>query len=200
MRPDFAATDLRGLFCLAALVVLVVLIFYLLTLQKALRRVSPHNRLMEPGSVWLMIVPCVNIFWQFVMAVRLPGSLRNEFRERGEDDGSDYGRGIALTGAGFNVLSGVAGRLGDAVASGDGAMGITCAAGLLGLLYVVLLVVFWVKVANYSAQLAEISGAPHDWQRKLDAFNDDYDDRGPPGGRREPPPDAYREGDPGHYQ
>src|SRR2546423_227574 len=98
-NPDVgAALGVFVFILLAALAVaLVVMIFYLLTLQKALSRVAPHNRLMQPGHVWFMLVPCVNIVWQFFVAIRVPDSLRNEFRERGRDDGSDYGKSIALT-------------------------------------------------------------------------------------------------------
>src|SRR5260370_41578500 len=103
--------DMMGFICLfvgaIVLVVLVIAIFYLLTLQKALSRVSPHNRTMQPGMVWLMLIPCVNIVWQFFIAIRVPESLLNEFRERGRDDGSDYGKSIALTQAILGIASSV---------------------------------------------------------------------------------------------
>src|SRR6266852_353173 len=78
--------------------------FYLLTLQKALSRVSPRNRLMEPGMVWLMLIPCFNTIWQFFIVTRVAGSLRNEFRDRKRDDGSDYGKGFGLIYATLNVV------------------------------------------------------------------------------------------------
>src|SRR5262245_59617964 len=86
MQPRGGNADIEaalGAFFLVLIVILVValiiMIFYLLTLQKALSRVAPHNRLMQPGHVWFMLVPCVNIIYQFVVATRLPDSLRNEF-------------------------------------------------------------------------------------------------------------------------
>src|SRR5229473_1027616 len=66
------------------------------TLQKVLYRVRPSNRLMEPGSVWLNLIPVFGFIWSFFMATRIPESLRKEFRDRGQDDGSDYGKGIGL--------------------------------------------------------------------------------------------------------
>ena len=71
---------------------------YLLTLQKALRGISPLSRTMKPGMVWFMLVPCVNFVWQFQIDSQVPKSLRNEFPARGQDDRSDYGRGIASVG------------------------------------------------------------------------------------------------------
>ena len=51
---------------------------------------------MEPGMVWLMLVPCVNIVWQFVIAIRVPESLRNEFRDRDQDDGPTMAKPLPL--------------------------------------------------------------------------------------------------------
>ena len=52
-----AALVIGGLIGLA--VGLAVGIFYILSLQKALNRCAPENRAMEPGMVWLLLIPCV---------------------------------------------------------------------------------------------------------------------------------------------
>jgi hypothetical protein len=194
-----------GMFCLIAGVALavglIVAIFYLLTLQKALSRVSPRNRLMEPGMVWLMLVPCVNIIWQFMIAINVPGSLRNEFRDRGRDDGSDYGKSIALTNCILGIVSGLIGN-------GVSRMPNTERIGLLisgvgSLLGLVLFIVFWVRIAGYSSRLAaDDSYRQRDMDRKLAQFDDDEnDDRGAaPEDSPKPSPDTYKEGDPGRYQ
>jgi hypothetical protein len=179
-------------------VVLVIAIFYLLTLQKALSRVSQRNRLMEPGMVWLMLIPCVNIVWQFMIAVNVPGSLRNEFRDRGRDDGSDYGKSLALTQAILGIVSGVVSNVLDTVPDLK-RMGLVISAvgSLVGF---VLFILFWVKIANYSSQLA--MDDRRDIDRRLEQFDDDDDyDRGPPKpDSPKSPPDTYKEGDPGRYQ
>jgi len=36
-------------------------IFYLLTLQNALKTISPQNRKMEPGKVWLLFIPLFSV-------------------------------------------------------------------------------------------------------------------------------------------
>ena len=100
-----AAVALLGILCLILIVAIVIAIFYLLTLQKALSRVSPRNRLMEPAMVWLSFIPLFNIVWAFFIATRIPDSLRNEFRDRGQDDGCDYGKSIGLTNAILGVVS-----------------------------------------------------------------------------------------------
>src|SRR5947209_9014006 len=98
-----------GALCLivgtAVLVGIAIGICYLVTMQTALSRVAPHNRMMAPGMVWLGLIPCVNLFWNFMIATRVPDSLRNEFRERRQDDGTDYGKGVGVTLAVLNLVS-----------------------------------------------------------------------------------------------
>lgn len=199
------AAGILGIVCVVAgvivLVGLVIAVLYLLTLYRALAKVAPHNRLMEPGLVWLSLIPLFNVIWAFIIASRLPDSLRNEFREQGRDDGTDYGKGIATTNAVIGVLS-----MGISLASNvlpPDVRGMTgCAQGPLGLVSLVLFIVFWVKIAGYSSQLSAGSDfSQRDLERKLDRFADDDDDYGAP--RHDPskgPPDSYKEGDPGRYQ
>lgn len=198
-QQEFAALGgaILGIACLVIGVALVIAIFYFLTLQKALSRVSPHNRLMEPGLVWLGIIPVFSVIWSFFLATRIPDSLRNEFRERNRDDGSDYGKGVGMANAVIGVISllitfgGMAGR--DIKPMADGVN------TLLGLISLVLWIVFWVKIANYSNALAS-----DDEERKL-AFDRrfDEDDDGYGSGNLEPktpPSESIKEGDAGRYQ
>jgi hypothetical protein len=126
MKPGAGPDELLGILCIALGVVLLVVytirIFYCLTMQKALSRVAPQNRTMEPGMVWLYLIPCVDIIWLFMIAIRVPESLGNEFRARGRDDGSDYGKSTALASAVVSLLSGVV-SYGMRFASGGGAGG-----------------------------------------------------------------------------
>jgi hypothetical protein len=198
MREDVFAGAMGGLcfiLVVALAIGLAIMVPFLLTLKKALSRVSPRNRQMEPGMVWLMLIPCVNIVWQFVVAVKVPDSLRNEFRDRGQDDGSDYGKGIALAQAVLGLVGGVVSNVASRAQPDVRGLG-TCVSGVLGLVGLVLFILFWVKVSNYSNQLALGGGPPPGWKRALD-IDDDY---GP--GKHGPdlPPDSYKEQDPGRYQ
>jgi hypothetical protein len=185
--------------CFALVIALVIAIFYFLTLQKALSRVQPRNRLMEPGLVWLGLIPLFNIVWSFFIATRVPGSLRNEFQDQGRDDGSDYGRGIglanAILGAVSAALQGIASVTQDAAIRGIFAP--------LGLASLVLFIIFWVKIAGYSGRLAtgpRYDGRDDDYR---DDHRDDYrgdypDDRPDRGPQR--PSDAIRPEDQGRYR
>jgi hypothetical protein len=77
---------------------LVLVASFLAAIARVLRRVSPEHRRMEPGQVWLNLVPIFNLVWCTVTVERVAESLRSEFRERGMDGPSEsYGRGRGLT-------------------------------------------------------------------------------------------------------
>lgn len=121
-----------------SLLCLVPAVFYLLTLQKALERCAVSSRTMQPGMVWLLLVPLFNMIWNFFVVLALARSLANEFARRGmPSPEAEPGQSIGL------------------------AMCICTCCGLipvLGLLAslasVVLWVMYWVKIAGYSQALA----------------------------------------------
>jgi hypothetical protein len=90
-----------GVIMIVALVFLVIMlipaIFYCLTLQKALNRVSPENRAMAPGMVWLLFIPLFNLVWHFIVVLNMAKSLGAEFKKRNLAVASDPGKGIGLT-------------------------------------------------------------------------------------------------------
>jgi hypothetical protein len=61
---------------------LIPAIFYLLTLQNALAKCAPVSRTMEPGMVWLMLIPLFHIIWHFFVVMALAKSIGNEYRRR----------------------------------------------------------------------------------------------------------------------
>jgi hypothetical protein len=131
---------------------LTIQIFYLLTLSKALRRCRPRNRRMEPGQVWLNLIPCFNVVWIFITVTRLADSLKDEFYDRRLEADGDFGRSLGIT---YNVLNllGVIPYLGV----------IFSMAGL------VCFIVYWVKVAGYSGRLLE------DSQERYNGYDERYD-------------------------
>ena len=66
----------------ALIIFLVPYIFYLITLQNTLKAVSPHNRLMPPGQVWLNLIPLFGMVWHFIVVDKISQSLRLELNER----------------------------------------------------------------------------------------------------------------------
>lgn len=129
------------IFGLIFLVGFALQVFFLLALSRALSQCAPHNRTLEPGMVWLNLIPLFNIVWMFITVTKVSETLKNEFRERGmhrRDENYAHGLGIAM-----------------------------CISPWFGLLpFLVLTIVYWVKIAEYARRL-EHSPA---------GYGDDYDD------------------------
>jgi hypothetical protein len=64
---------------------LILAILFLLTQQNTLKAILPENRLMNPGLVWLELIPVFGQCWQFLVAARIAGSIRKELEFRQED-------------------------------------------------------------------------------------------------------------------
>ena len=78
--PTLGITELL-LIGLIGLVYLVVDIFYLMTLQKCLNRVSEENRGMSPGLVWLNLIPLFGLGWHFYTVIKINSREWILFRE-----------------------------------------------------------------------------------------------------------------------
>jgi hypothetical protein len=80
---DFAALSaLSGVLLVGFLIFLIPTIFFLLTLQKALTRVAPERRTMNPPMVWLGLIPLFSVVWNFIMVSALSKSLGAELTAR----------------------------------------------------------------------------------------------------------------------
>jgi hypothetical protein len=118
--------------------ILVVIIGYYGLLSSILRKCSPASRTMQPGLVWLLLIPLVNLIWGFFVVSALGKSLANEFNSIGTPV-EDPGKSIGI------------------------AMCICHACGLIP--YVnfltlptgfVLWIIYWVKMAGFSRRLDQV--------------------------------------------
>jgi hypothetical protein len=134
-----------GGFCVIMLIAIIIAVFFCLSMQKALNRVSESNREMQPAMVWLLLVPCFNYVWMFFIASKVPASLQKEFRDRDQDDGSDYGAMLGLVTAICVVVTAVLSFVPF----------ISICSLVTALVYLVTGIMFWVKIAGYSGQLGE---------------------------------------------
>lgn len=76
---DYLSDGMLGAILFFGLLALMVTIFYLLALQRALQAVSEENRKMAPGQVWLLLIPIFNFIWLFFVVIRIADSFRDEF-------------------------------------------------------------------------------------------------------------------------
>ena len=162
------------------LVGLAIQILFFLTLSKCLKRCDQRNRHMEPGEVWLGLIPCFNWYWNFQLAARIDKSLRDEFRDRGLRRHDDYGGKPGHTWALMTVLS-----------------LIPCVNYVTSVIALIYFIIYWVKIAGFSKELAEGPSF------RNERYDDDYDDRDDNrrGGRRDDNDDEPRDPPPprGHY-
>jgi hypothetical protein len=127
-HPVLAGLGMLTVMLIVIAIMFVPTIFYLLTLQKALNRCSPENRAMNPGMVWLMLIPFFNIVWHFMIVLNMAKSLAAEFQKRGIPEESNPGQTLGL---------------------------IMCVACLLcGPVGLICWILYWVKIAGYSGRLA----------------------------------------------
>jgi hypothetical protein len=118
-------------------ILLLPLILYLLTLQKTLNLVRPENRHMEPGLVWLALIPIFSIIWNFFIVSKVAESLRLEFKQRNiqtQEEKPGYTIGLAYCILVCCTIIPVLGLL-------------TSIAGL------VCWIIYWVKISGYKAEL-----------------------------------------------
>jgi hypothetical protein len=51
---------------------------------------------MEPGMVWLLLIPIFNLVWIFFVYIRLAKSFQNAYAAMGRNDQGDCGEKLAL--------------------------------------------------------------------------------------------------------
>ena len=147
---------------------LTIQILYLLTLSRCFSRIAPRNRRMEPGLVWLNLIPCFQLIWIFFTTTRLADSLRDEFDDRRLRGDRDFGRTLGITYP-ILMLVGFVPYLG----------------AIFSLASLICWILYWVKIAGYKNQLisAGIGTGRHDDEdddrprRRRDEDDDDGDDR-----------------------
>lgn len=123
----------------------VIEIFFLLTLSRALGRCRPMNRTMSPGQVWLMFLPFFNMVWQFFVVLRVPESIQKEFLYRGRKRGTTSAGKVGLIMCVSSLFIWIPWL---------GLVSIPYLATALAVVYLVCWVVFWVKIAGFSDELA----------------------------------------------
>jgi amino acid transporter len=134
-------------------VVLVVYIFFLLSVSNCFKQIARRNRQMEPGQVWLCLIPLFGTVWHFLMLFKLADSLAAEYRDRRLPPEGDFGKTLAIV----ELVT----------------------AFLCGPVYYIVAIFNWVKIVGYTRQLRMDSGTSDTGD--FDDRDDDHDsdeDRG----------------------
>jgi hypothetical protein len=98
-RRELAEFFFEDVGCFVPLLVFILFIALLAALARALSRIHPENRRIEPAQVWLNLVPFFNLIWLPVTVDRVGDSLRNELIDRGQEKKRDgYAKSAGFTG------------------------------------------------------------------------------------------------------
>jgi hypothetical protein len=132
LAPGDELTIILALLCFVGLLLaglLVLKVLFLLSMSRCFREISPQNRKMEPGMVWLCLIPFFDMAWTIIMMLRLAESLDLEYEDRDLPPDGDFGKTLAIV---HTVLVFVG-----------------------GLVSVVVLIMYWLKIAEYTRTLRQ---------------------------------------------
>jgi hypothetical protein len=161
-----ALAGLGFFICFYGVILLIALgiqAMFLLTMSKCLKQIAPRNRQMEPGSVWLCLIPLFGIVWTIIMILRVAYSLRDEYDDRRLRGDGDFGKTLGIV----YIVS----------------------AFICGIVALVCFIMYWVKIAGYTRELVESRDDDRPRRRRRDEddaddVNDDQDDDRPRRRRR----------------
>ena len=115
----------------------IAVVLFLLKVQDVLKRCAPASRTMMPGKVWLWLIPLFGLGWQFFVVTNIATSLRNEFARVGTPCPEPApGQTIGLAFCVCNCC-----------------IFIPLLGGIAGLAGLVLWIIYWVRLGNYSRLL-----------------------------------------------
>lgn len=115
--------------------------FFCLTLYKTLKLIKPENRQLQPFMIWLLLIPLVNLFINFIVVIRMAASITNELvsRDYEVDENPGFAVGIA-----YAVLA--------VVANIPMPFSIL---GVIGIVGLILFIQYWMKINWYRKVLLE---------------------------------------------
>jgi hypothetical protein len=84
-----------GTIAILWLVVTALLIVALWRINNAANAAAPEHRTMAPGMVWLLLIPVLQVFWNFKALPAVSNSLAATLRDKGQNPG-DCGRKVGI--------------------------------------------------------------------------------------------------------
>jgi len=101
MFPGFGLLHfgLLGLIGVLVVITLAIHIVVCFLLQECFKRIPPGFRKQEPAMVWLLLIPCFSIVWNFFVYLPLSRSYKAYFDSINRTDVGDcqYGIGLAYS-------------------------------------------------------------------------------------------------------
>lgn len=161
----FLPVALYGVFwvltVLGFITLLVFLILSLVAAMNCLEQCRRRNREMDPGHVWLTLIPAFGAVWIYFVIIRVEQALRREYRDRELRRPKDFGQPLGLAA----VICWQAGALLFCVLIG--VFGVLAAAGIF--------VAYWQRLAKHHKELVRSRRSDGSYDEEDD--EDAYDDR-----------------------
>ena len=132
---------LLAIVAVAVLVALAILAVICYIIGEHYKIIPTGLRKMEPGQVWLMMIPLFNLYWVFPVFLGLSESYQAAFAARGRTDLGDCSRQVAL----WYCIS-VACSI------------VPCLNYVAGPAALVLLIIYLIKASEYKTQLLSSPG------------------------------------------
>ena len=139
-------------------------ILFFLAQQRILQVISPENREMSPGSVWLQLIPFFGMVWQFFVVTRIAHSVFKEMVSKmgesildhsqvqieGKDESPIYSIGIA-----YCILTTVAVIINYSTRHSTSPLRLF--GSLLFLTGMICWIIYWVRLVNTKNKLVGLS-------------------------------------------
>lgn len=93
---DGATLVFLGIYLVALAIGVAIAIFVLYLLFSWQKRVPAAHRAIEPVMIWLLLIPCVNLVWNFFVFQRIPISFKRYFDSVGDTSVGDCGEKLGL--------------------------------------------------------------------------------------------------------
>jgi len=110
MNPSFDPSEIVSAVGIVAVIIgllvgfaVAILLIYLV--YNVFRQIPEEHREMQPGLVWLLLIPCFGIVWNFFVYPKLADSFKNYFNSVGDESVGDCGKTLAWLYAAFVVGS-----------------------------------------------------------------------------------------------
>ncbi|MFC1735202.1 hypothetical protein ACFL1X_03730 [Candidatus Hydrogenedentota bacterium] len=81
---------------IALLVGIAIAVVICLLISGCFQRIPQEFRLMEPAMVWLLLIPCFSLIWNFFVWPKLADSYKNYFDSVGNTEVGDCGKGLNM--------------------------------------------------------------------------------------------------------
>lgn len=130
------------LLSLFSLIIIAITIIILVYLYGVLKKIPQQFRKMEPGMVFLLLIPCFSTIWLFFVNIRISESFKAYFDSKNDTSVGDCGKQLGLWAA---ILS----------AAGVVLSWIPLFGQLFPLASLVLLILFLVKINTLKGQIKD---------------------------------------------